>query len=502
MKKFIEKYNLLFVIGILIFVCVLSTWLLPSAQYTNGKLVTGAENSVMQFGAAAEDTRIGLFDLGTYGVLALRYFTEYFIFIFVVAGFYKLLGSVEAYQRMTDGIARKFERVNKVFVAISTLVFAVLASLFTTYYALFLLIPFAITILSKLKVDKITGICATFGGALIGILASTYSTGVAGVLTDSSMLGVSYGNELWVVLILGLLAYALMMTFVMLRMNKKPESLLEDPFAPAKAEAKEEKATKTTAKKATAKKVAVKSAKPKASIIPLAIVLVLLLAFVVLGYINWSAAFNITAFDDAYEWLNDATIGSFPIYHHLLGTVFSAFGQWDLYSGVVIIFMATLLIKVCYRIPLTHVYQQFGEGFKRIGKVVITLLAVYVVLELAAIFPRIAGIDSFILGAEPSKLNVGQLFGSGVLTSFFMVDFAYVATMLGSVFATYADVKIAALVMQVAYGFTMFIAPTSVLLMAGLSLFDVKYTEWFKAMWKFLLALLFVIVIMFIIITL
>ena len=146
MKKFIEKYNLLFVIGILILVCVLASWLLPSAQYASGKLGTSVENNAMQFGAAAADTRIGLFDLGTYGILALRYFTEYFIFLFVVAGFYKLLGSVEAYQRMTDGIAKKFERVNRVFVAISTLVFAILASLFTTYYALFLLIPFALPI--------------------------------------------------------------------------------------------------------------------------------------------------------------------------------------------------------------------------------------------------------------------------------------------------------------------------------------------------------------------
>ena len=86
-----------------------------------------------------------------------------------------------------------------------------------------------------------------------------------------------------------------------------------------------------------------------------------------------------------------------------------------------------------------------GEGFKRIGKVVVTLLAVYVVLELAAIFPRIAGIDSFILGAEPTGVNAAQLFGSGVLTSIFTVDFSYLATFLGSVFATYADVKIAAL---------------------------------------------------------
>ena len=498
MKKFIEKYNLLFVIGIVILVCVLLSWLLPASQYTSGKLATSANNA-MQFGAAAEDTRIGLFDLGTYGILALRYFTEFFVFIFVVAGFYKLLGTVDAYQKITDGIAKKFERVNKVFVAISTLVFAILASLFTTYYALFLLIPFAITILSKLKVDKITGLCATFGGALIGVLASTYSSSVAGVMADSSMLGVSYGNEFLIVLILGLVAYALMMTFVMLRMNKKPESLLEDPFAPAKAEAKEEKAT---AKKATAKKVAVKKAAPKANVVPLAIILVLLFALTVLGYIAWSAAFNVTAFDDAFNWLTEATIGDFPIYHHLLGTVFTAFGNWDLYTGAVIIFLTTLLIKVIYRLPLAHIYQQFGEGFKRIGKVVVTLLAVYVVLELAAIFPRIAGIDSFILGAEPTGVNAAQLFGSGVLTSIFTVDFSYLATFLGSVFATYADVKIAAVIMQAAYGFAMFIAPTSVLLVSGLALFDLKYTDWFKAMWKFLLALLFVIIILFIIITL
>ena len=46
----------------------------------------------------------------------------------------------------------------------------------------------------------------------------------------------------------------------------------------------------------------------------------------------------------------------------------------------------------------------------------------------------------------------------------------------------------------------MMIAPTSVLLIAGLGLFDISFCEWFKNIWKFLLKLFVVIVIIFIII--
>ena len=47
------------------------------------------------------------------------------------------------------------------------------------------------------------------------------------------------------------------------------------------------------------------------------------------------------------------------------------------------------------------------------------------------------------------------------------------------------------------YSLVMLVAPTSVLLLISLSLSDVKYTEWFKFIWKLALMLLVISFIVF-----
>lgn len=497
MKKFNEKYNLFFVISIVIALCVLGSWILPESIFNNGALIDLNGTAIDKFsflglGDAVE--RIGLFDICIYALSPLRYFADVFVFLFVVAGFYNFIGSLEAYQNITGGIAKAFKGAEKAFVAISTLVFAVLASLFTSYFALFAIIPFALAILSKLKVDKITAVIATFGGALIGILANTYSTSIAGIMTSTSVLGITYGNELFIVLCLGGIAYLALMLFTFIRMNKKEAVAFVDPFAPA---------TEAKAVKAETKKVA------KVSSIPMITVLIALFVVVILGFISWKNAFDVSAFDTAHTntmemvafQKSDGT-GGFRILAHLLGdhtgtreATIAAFGSWDLFIGASVILIAALLIKILYRVPFEHVFDSFKVGFKKFIKTSLIIMLIYVVLEFAAFFPRISGIDSLIFkGVAPTNVNAAQLFSSGVLTSIFTVDFQYLAGTIGSVFATYGDVNVAGLLLQVSYGFAMFFAPTSIILMAGLSLADVKYTEWFKAIWKFLLTLLAIIV--------
>ena len=56
---------------------------------------------------------------------------------------------------------------------------------------------------------------------------------------------------------------------------------------------------------------------------------------------------------------------------------------------------------------------------------------------------------------------------------------------------------VVAILSQGLYGVTMFIAPTSVVLLFTLSLLDIKYTTWLKKIWLLLLMLLAVILIVY-----
>ena len=135
MKKFFEKHDLFKLAGIFMLISVLLTWLCSMAYYQDGTLITDAI------------TRAGVFDLVTYALLGMYYFTAMFIFIFVVSGFYKFLGTTDAYQKLTLNIADFFAKNGheKVFVAISMLLFALLASVVNEFFVLFALIPFFIS---------------------------------------------------------------------------------------------------------------------------------------------------------------------------------------------------------------------------------------------------------------------------------------------------------------------------------------------------------------------
>lgn len=117
-------------------------------------------------------------------------------------------------------------------------------------------------------------------------------------------------------------------------------------------------------------------------------------------------------------------------------------------------------------------------------------MMVYLVLEISIIFPTIAYLVDKIMGLGN---NVGTLFASGALTSLFAVDFQYTVSTVGSVFLTFKDANVAALILQSAYGVIQFVAPTSAILMLGLASLDIKFKDYFKFIWKFALAILLVI---------
>ena len=97
--------------------------------------------------------------------------------------------------------------------------------------------------------------------------------------------------------------------------------------------------------------------------------------------------------------------------------------------------------------------------------------------------------------------NVFTTFIVGILSAFFNVDPAYAfqssLPYLASIVTNADNYPIVAVVYQAAYGLTMLVAPTSLILMGTLSYLKFSYGKWFKAIWKLLLELLVVLLIVF-----
>ena len=195
MKKLCQKHSLLVGALITLLLAVLFSWVFPEAYYSNGKLGLSYAEKFGLFASTANDTKVGLFDITTYGQLVIYYFTTIFVFAFVVAGFYKLLGSTAAYQKLTDNIAKKFEGKEKIFVGISAFIIACISGISTEQFAIFALIGAT----TKLDLTKM-GTYLLMG--LIGIIIC----GVINIFVGSSSLDFIL-SVIGVILFLGYTAY-------------------------------------------------------------------------------------------------------------------------------------------------------------------------------------------------------------------------------------------------------------------------------------------------------
>jgi len=142
---------------------------------------------------------------------------------------------------------------------------------------------------------------------------------------------------------------------------------------------------------------------------------------------------------------------------------------------------------------LTDVVKGFAEGSKKMLKV-----AFFAILSNIVFTLMIAASDSSILNTITNYLlSMSESFNiitTTLLTmigSFFYNDFYYLSSAVLSVITkTYTDVTIygvLGVLFQGIYGLMMMILPTSMFMVAGLSMLDISFKEWFKYIWKYLI---------------
>ncbi len=466
MKKFWEKHDLFKVTGIMILITALLTWVIPQGSWSGTEFTVG------------EITRVGIFDFFTYGLLGMYYFTVLITFLFVLGGFYQVLAKTTGYQNLTNSIAKIFKGKEILFVLVVSFIIALLSAVMNEYYVIIAFIPFIITIMSKMKLDKITGFVTTFGALLVGFIGSIYGSKVSGI--NVSSLGLDHNDFMWVKLVLFGVSYLALNVFNILNLKKelkkKKGNEIEELFVSD---------TLTKKKKAW----------------PVAVIFGIFTLVTILAYLPWVNVFQIPLFTEITTWIKEVEIFGAPIFQYLLGNI-EAFGNWDIFGVQILMLIASLIVKWTYKISFDDFFTAYGEGFVKAGKLVVMLLAAFIVLEFTVMFPVLPTIVDYIMSIA-SKFNVFLGTISGLVAGLFTTEYQYTISLIGTCFTgAYADLaKQVPIMLQATYGIASYIAPSSAVLLIGLSYFNITYKEWFKFIWKFLVLMIAVIIIlMFIII--
>ena len=502
------KRNLLKAIGISFLIFVVLSWLIPVSTYSSGDLTTNGIDPV------------GLFDLFTVPVSTIVTFALYVIVFAVIGGLYGVMEKTGALTEWIQRVANRFDGKEKRVVVFTIIFFVVLSSVTGLILPLFVLVPLFAGILLAMNFNKITAMASTVGALLVGSICSTYGFNITGY--TKNILALDMNNQIWAKVILLVLLTAILIFFVLkyskisakkaaVKVEATPKKVETKKAETKKVETKKvtkkaapKKGTqkkKTTANLAVAKDVKKVNVKKGISILPLIVILVLLMLVTFAGMYNWYYSFEIELFNDLHSTIMGVKIGDFPIFEHLLSGS-SELGYWGNAEFIMLMIMAAALIAWIYKLKLGQFVESFIAGMKKmlptaiyagVASVILTVLYQASYAGSGTLVDTLFG-HTFDLSKDFNAPIVGiaSLYGS-----FFYNDLYYLLTSMQPDIANFDGnmIGIAGLLIQSVYGIGMMLFPTSVILIAGLSYFDVKFKDWFKYIWKFALAAFIIVII-------
>ena len=511
------KRNILKVIGISFLIFAFLSWIIPVGTYSGGKLTTSGISP------------IGLVDLVNTPVNAFITFVLYGAIFAVMGGLYGVMEKTGALDALTDKWVARFKGRENKFLVITVIFFVILSSLTGLIIPLFVLVPLFAAVLFKMNYDKVTALAATVGSLLVGSVASTYGFNVTGY--TKNILSLDMNNQIVAKIVL-LVLLTVLLVFTVLssgKKNDKKNATVKEEALDVKKEVKTKKevaakeevkktvkaSTKKTAKKPAKKPAKKSNTKALAAIVPvkkvsggfvktwplvLIVSLMLVLAFV--GMYNWYYSFGINVFNNMHDAIMGVKIKDFPIFEHLFSGI-SQLGYWGNVEFIGLMIITSMLIAKAYKLNINDYVESFIAGTKKwlptaiyasLASVILSVLYQSLQYGSGTLVDSING-KLFELSDGFNPIITGV---SALLSGFFFNDLYYLLADISS-FVTGFDsssLSIAGLLVQSVYGVAMMIFPTSIVLIAGLSSFDVSYGKWIKYIWRFaLIAFLLVLLI-------
>lgn len=462
-----KKHSLTKILGILLVLLLIVSYILP-----------GRQEAV---------NRIGIADLLLYYFsIVLQNFSYIVLFALAVGGFYGVLNKTSSYKKLLDSIVTKVKPLGKKFIYITIILFAIITSMTGITIPLFVFVPFVVSIILLLGYDKLVALTATIASIIIGYIGGVFVSFVNpntyGTNTYEEFVGLEskFANTFPKLLLL-LTGIALLIYFV-----SKHIKAVEDKKV--KYELNDDSELLISEVKGTYKDI---------KTWPLIVVLVFMFVLLVIGMIPWKELFNITVFSDFHTWLTGLSIKDFKVIPNIISSGLPALGEWTssgnpmavyVYISMLLVFV-TVLLTLFNKVKINDAMDNFVEGSKKMLPTAIVITIAYTVLVCAF---NNGFLETLI--TKYGKFNYGVSSLLAFLGCIVHVDSTWiVAGAFSPIVNLITDESVyssVAILLQGIYGIALLVGPTSLILILGLSYFDVPYTTWIKYIWRFILALM------------
>ena len=416
-----------------------------------------------------------------------NYIQSYYYFFDTVVF---MLMKTGAYKKLLDKIVVKVKPNGKKFVIVSTIAFALVASLTGLTMPLIIFIPFVISIILLLGYDKLVAISSTVVSILVGFTGGVFVTfrdpndqyGYT-AMTFEELVGIDMYTNLLPQILLLVLGLGLLILFISRHIkdveNKKIKYELNDNSELLIAEVKGNyKDIKTW---------------------PLMVILAILLVLLILGLVPWNTLFEIEIVNTFHTWSTELNIKEVYIFGNIISRVIPAFGRWaelgSYMMAIILMILALIIIKFVYKIKFDDLLSDMAEGAKKMLPTAALMMLAYCILMCAFNNGFIETLISKVSTNNDINFVVASLIS--VLGSLVHVDLYYTVVgvftpIIGAV-ANESILDVFALAFQSLYGLISIVGPTSLILIFALSYLDVPYTTWLKYIWRFILSLFIII---------
>lgn len=470
-----KKHNLFKVLSITYLVAIVLTWVLPTATY----------ESSFEVGDRAF---MGIYDVVMYLIYACRAFAPVILFVLAIGGLYGVLDKTEAYPVMVNKTITWFKGKEKWFLIPTMVLFVILASVTGLNLTLFIFFPFVIAVVLGLGYDKLTALTVTIGSTIVGMLGATFSPTIYELLNYA--LNTNYTDEILGKIALLVLGLALLIAFVLLYIKKQTV-----------VETKDAKKTKDSAKtkkvKVAKKEKVVEEETNKVRVGPLCAILGILFVLLVIGSIDFNTG---EAFSKMHDAIMGVHIGKFYVFKNILGSI-PSIGEWSFGEYLTISYLtftffivaASFVIYLVSPMKFDEYLDNFGEGTKTMLKAVPLLVIAYALVYIAATNQVYLNITNF-LAKLTKDFNIVTSSIAMLISSIFNPDLYYYTNMQLMYYSgLLSDATVNPLLGMMFTGIhslISLIAPSSIILILGLSYTDTKWTDWIKHIWKLFLGLL------------
>lgn len=489
MKKMFKEHDLVKIIGIMLLLVVVLSWIIPTGTFSSGATFTEGEMG-----------RLGLAHLFYGFSYAIQNYAIQIGFLLMVGVFYGVVSKTEGYKEFVNRLAKAFKGKEILVSLIISFVIVLLTSVLNNTFVLIVFMPILITMLRKLGLDKISSFAITFGSMLVGVLGATIGTEGLDAFVNYIGYGgseVTLTTELGVRVGIAFLAYALYSFFNYLYIKK---------LVSAKKSNEEEKDD--------AFYVEDSKKKGKAKIWPVAVMFGILSVLAVLGFVYWNKStgsstkiFGLEIFDNFFEWMKDIKIGDVAIISSLFGgealpnmsaKLFPEFGSWYLFTYSIFLAITVLIVKFVSKMKFNDMLTNAYEGIKVMMKPTLFLILAYMMFVLLYWSPILTTILNEI-GKLSGSFNPFVVSLQAFIASIFNTDFAYIGYSLSYAIGSFtgAEGNITFLIYTTIYGLVQFVTPISVFLLFGLSYMNIPYKKWLKYIWKFFVGMLVCLLIIF-----